>query len=132
MRQIRQLQEQGVPPLRRLRGFLVQCRDPRAQVARFGLFRLGFGGFLLGHQRADLLGDGIARGLEFFHLGQALAPPLVQGQHFADLLFLMAVARGQALADKIGLFANQSNIEHRRIIKIEGLTASGEWGAGLK
>jgi hypothetical protein len=36
------------------------------------------------------------------------------------------VARSQALADKIGLFPNQFNIEHGRIIKMGASTASGE------
>ena len=56
---------------------LSSCRDPVAQVAGFLLLRLGLGGLLLPHQRADFLGHAVALGLERFDLAQQLAPLLV-------------------------------------------------------
>ena len=68
----------------------------------------------------------MAGGFELFDLGQARAAAFIQGQQRVNLFLVAAVAGGQALPDKVGFFPNQSDIEHRRIIKMARLTASEE------
>ena len=127
VRQIGQLQQQGVALLGSLRHFLVQFGNARAHIPCFLLFGFGFSGLFLPQERANFLGYAVSRGLESFNFGQPRAPAFVQCQQRADLLLVTAVAGGQALPDEIGFFANQSDIEHRRIIKMPRSTASGEW-----
>ena len=126
MRQIRQPQHQLVPGRLRLRRLFIQRRDPVAQVAGFLLLGLGLGEFLLAHERADLLGHALALGLERFDLAQQLAPQLVAREHLVNAGLIPCPARRQALAHEIRLFANQFDVEHRRIIFRVRAAASAE------
>ena len=60
------------------------------------------------------------------HLRQDLSSLLIQAEDLINLRLVMAAARGQAFPDEIGFFANQFDIEHRRIIETGNSTASGE------
>jgi hypothetical protein len=135
VRQIRQPQHQLVAGRLRIRRLLVQFRDPVAQVAGLLLLRLGLGGLLLAHERADLLGHPLALGLERFDLAQQLASQLVALEHLVDVGLIPCPARRQPLAHEIRAFANQFDIEHRRIIgtrlfgaRRKGATPSGTRG----
>ena len=106
MRQIRQSQHQRIA--RRL-GFgrrLVQRGDFVAQIARLGLFRLRLGEFFLAHERADFLANAVAQGFERFHFRQGFPALLVQLEEFVNLHLVPCPARGEALADEIGFFAD--------------------------
>ena len=87
VRQVGQLQHQGVARGLGLGGLLVQRGDFFAQFAGFGFFGLGLGDFLLAHQRADFLGDAVALGFERFDFGQRFAALLVQLEQFVNLSF---------------------------------------------
>ena len=99
MRQVGQLQHQVTARRLDLRRLLVQRGDAVAQFARFRFFCLGFGGFLLAHQRADFLGCPIALGFKRFDLGEQLAPLLVEFEQLVNVNFIPCPARGEALAD---------------------------------
>jgi len=116
VRQNSQPQHQLVPRRLRLRRLLVQLRDPIAQVTRFLLLRLSSASFLLAHERADLFGHALAPGLKPLDLAQQLASQLVALQHLVNAGPRPLPARRQALAHGIWPFANQFDVEHRRII----------------
>jgi len=130
MRQVGQLQHQLTARRIALRRLPVQCGDAITQIARFRLFRLSFGGFLLAHQRADFLRRAVALGLEHFDLGQELASLLVEFEQFVNVSFIPCPARGESLADKIRLVANQFNVEHREIIGVK--SSAARWKAAGK
>ena len=77
--------KQGVAAGLDLGDHLVQLGDPVADGAGLRLLGLGLLGLLLAHQRADLLGDGVAPGLELLDLGQRGAAALVEGENLGDL-----------------------------------------------
>ena len=74
------------------------------------------GRLFLRHERADLLGDAIAGGFPLLGLRQQLAALLVERKNLVNFGLIPRPPRGQALADQVGLFANQFDIKHRRII----------------
>ena len=75
--------------------------------------------FLLAHQRADFLGRAVALGLERFNLGECLASYFVGPENSDNISFIPCPARGESLADKVRLVANQFNVEHREIIGVK-------------
>jgi hypothetical protein len=81
--------------------------------AAFGFFGFGFGRLLLRHQRADLLGDTIAGGFPLARPAPANCGVPRQNEDLVNFGFVPRAARGQPLADQIGLFANQFDIKHR-------------------
>ena len=85
---------------------------------------LGFGELLLAHERADLLRDAIARGLELFDLGKQLAPLLIQCQHLRNLGLVSAVSSREPFTHEIGIFPDQPHIKHRGSIGIDFFGAS--------
>ena len=93
---------------------LVQRGDTVTQLAHLRLLRLGLGGFLLSHQRADFLRRPVTPGLERFNLCEQLPPLLVELEQLVNASFIPCPARGKACARKIRLIANQFNIEHWR------------------
>jgi hypothetical protein len=48
---------------------------------------------------------------------------LIELEDFVNLRFVSYPARGEALADKIGFFADQFDVEHMRIIEIKSVAA---------
>ena len=100
------------------RRLLVQFGDPVAQFARLRFLRLGLGGFLLRHQRADLLGNAIARGLEFFDFGQAFAAVLVELEHLVNFRLVPALRvarrwRTKSVFSRINLISSIAAIKKR-------------------
>ncbi len=116
VRQIGQLQHQGIALLLDLRDLFVQFCDALAHLPRLHFPGLGFRRLFLRHQGADLLGNAIAAGLELFDLRQDFSPLLIQAEELINLGLVIAAARRQAFPDEIGLFTNQFDIEHRRNI----------------
>jgi hypothetical protein len=53
--------------------------------------------------------------LERFHFRQNFPPLLVKFKQFVNFCFVPCPARGEALADKIGFFADQFDVEHTAI-----------------
>ena len=115
VRQVGQLQHQGVAGRLRLGRLFVEPGDFLAQVLGLRFFGLGFGEFFLAHERADFLADAVAEGLERFHFGQRFAALLIPLEQFVNLRLVPGPARGEARADEIGFFADQFDVEHAEI-----------------
>jgi hypothetical protein len=71
-------------------------------------------------------------GLERFHFREDFPPLLVQFEQFVNLRLVPCPARGETLADKIGLFADQFDVEHGAIIETKPPTASWKLFRSLK
>ena len=99
--------------------FLVQRSDAVAQLTRLGFLGLGLGGLLLAHQGADFLRRAVALGLESFDLGEQFAPVFIQFEQPVNVGFVPCPACGKTLAHKIGLVADQFDVEHGWIIEIQ-------------
>ena len=113
VRQVRQLQHERIARGFNFAGLLVERGNAVAQLTRLRLFRLGLGGFLLSHQRADFLRDAVALRFERFDLRQDFPALLVELEQFINPGFIPRPARGEPLPDKIRLLANQFDVEHR-------------------
>ena len=116
MREVRQSKQNLVPRLFRCRNCLVQFGDLVADLPRFSLLGFGFGRLLLRHQKTDFLRDAIPLRLQAFDFREQFATPIVQLQKRINFNLIPCPAAGQSFPDKIRLFANQFDVQHRGII----------------
>ena len=123
VRQVWQLQHEGVARGLNFAGLLVERGNAVAQLARLRLFRLRLRGFLLSHQRADFLGNAIALRFQRFNFRQNFPPRFVELEHFINQGFIPCPARRQTPTHKIRFLANQFDVEHRAIIEIKSSAA---------
>ena len=63
--------------------------------------------------------DAVALRFERFDFRQNFPPLLVELEQFINLCFIPCPARGEPLAHKIRLFANQFDVEHVGIIEVK-------------
>jgi hypothetical protein len=67
-------------------------------------------------------------GFERFDLCKQLAALFVEFEQLVNVSFIPCPARGEALADKIRLVANQFYVKHREIIGVK--LPAARWKAG--
>src|SRR5207244_10156257 len=72
-----------------------------------------------------LFGGSIALGFECLHFAEEFAALLVKPQQLVHMRFIPCPAAGQSATHQIGLFAEQFDVEHRRIIGTRETRASG-------
>ncbi len=70
--------------------------------------------------------------LSVFNLGKQLAPLLIKFEQLVNVNFIPCPARGETLADKIRLIANQFNVEHREIIGVKSSAARLKAGGNIQ
>ncbi len=127
VRKIGQANQDFVPSRLHLDYLLVQVFDPRAQVLRLLLFRFCFVQFLLPHQRANFLGNPVAQGFELFGFCQQFPPLLIEAKKLVDLGLIPSPPRRQPFPHQVRFFANQFDVQHRRIIGRRLRRASIPW-----
>ncbi len=131
MRQVGQLQHQGIAGGVRLGRLLVERGDFFAQVLGLRFFGLGLGEFFLAHERANFLAHAVAQGLERFHFGQEFPALFIQLEQFVNLRLVPCPARGEARADEIGFFADQFDVEHAANLRNAGGSRKAEGGGSM-
>ena len=78
---------------------------------------------------ADLLAQPIAIGIQLLQRRLQFAASRVRTQDAIDLRFIVPGARGQPRAHKIGLLANQTNVEHGAIVEVAIADGKSDWVA---
>lgn len=109
-------------------GVFADLIDAAADLTHLSLDGRGVFAVLFGN--ADLFAGAIAFALEGLALGLSLAALLVDGEDLIDHGREVATAKGEALFDEVGVFAEKADIEHgRRIVGWSGAgaRASRSW-----
>lgn len=92
-------------------GFAADFIDAAADAAHLGLDGAGVLAVFLGD--ADLLADAVAVALQLLALGFGAAALGVDFEHLIDEGSMVAATVGEALFHRFGIFAQQSDIEHK-------------------
>jgi hypothetical protein len=66
---------------------------------------------------ADFLADAIAEGLERLDFSEEFAALLVELEEFVNFRLIPCPTRGEALAYKIGVFADQFDVKHAETLR---------------
>ena len=109
--------EQAIALLRiEIRRLCVEVGDLRSDLsrARFDFF----GAFSTGFACADFLAGSFALRLQLLQVRLGRAPGFIDREHLCDAVAGIAAARREAFLDGVRVFAEQTNIEHRRRVTV--------------
>jgi len=104
-------------------GEFVELGDAVAEVAGFLFAGVGFGDFFLAHEGADFLGDAVALGFEGLDFGEDFPALFIGLEDCVNEFFVPCPTGGEALANEIGFFADEFDVEHGEIIEIKSSAA---------